>query len=315
MEVALRIRHVGKTFGKGHALKDINFEIFPGEIFGCLGPTGAGKTTLIRLITGLLPIEEGSIEIFDKNITTNFEEAMRQIGGIIEEPIFYKSLTGMQNLTMLARMRPSVTQKRILEVAELVGLDNYLDLKIERYSLGMRQRLGLAQALLHNPRLLILDEPTNGLDPAGIRQLWDILRMLAHEKGICVLLSSHLMSEMELICDRVGIISSGQLLDVKPVDELIHSVGSTTTLYRYKVSNAFEAEHAIRLVTPAPVTICDDMHLEVPLPTDEADSLLPEINHQLLAWGLDIYTIIPVENRSLEDAFLYMTGRGGAKFV
>ncbi len=316
MEVALRIRHVGKNFGKQRALKDINFEVFPGEIFGFLGPTGSGKTTLIRLITGLLPIEEGSIEIFDKNIATNFEEAMRQIGGIIEQPIFYKQLTGMQNLTMLARMRPHVTQKRILEVAELVGLDNYLHMKIERYSLGMRQRLGLAQALLHNPKLLILDEPTLGLDPAGIHQLWDILRVLSHEKGICILLSSHLMSEMENICDRVAIISSGQLLEVKSVDELIHSVGSTTTLYRYKVSNAFEAEQAIRLVTPAPVTICDDMHLEVPLPTDEVNYLLPEINHQLLAWGLDIYTIIPVENRSLEDAFLYMTGReGGANFV
>lgn len=315
MEVALRIRHVGKTFGKRRALKDINFEIFPGEIFGFLGPTGAGKTTLIRLITGLIPVEEGSIEIFDKNISTDFENAMQQIGGIIENPSFYKSLTGMQNLTMLARMRPGVTHTRILEVAELVGLANYLDLKIERYSLGMRQRLGLAQALLHNPRLLILDEPTNGLDPAGIRQLWDTLRVLAHEKGICILLSSHLMSEMELICDRVGIISNGQLLEVKTVDELIHSVGSTTTLYRYKVSNAYEAELAIRLITPSPITICDDMHLEVPLPTSEANALLPEINHQLLAWGLDIFTIVPIENRSLEDAFLYMTGQGGNKFV
>lgn len=315
MEVALRIRHVGKTFGKHRVLKDINFEIFPGEIFGFLGPNGAGKTTLIRLITGLLPMEEGSIEIFDNNITTHFEAAMEQVGGMIEHPSFYKSLTGMQNLTMLARMRPGVTRERILEVASLVGLNNYLDQKTEKYSLGMRQRLGLAQALMHRPRLLILDEPTNGLDPAGIRQLWDILRRLAHERGICILLSSHLMSEMELICDRVGIISGGQLLEVKPVEELIRSVGGTTTLYRYKVSDAEEAGNAIRLVTPAPVTICDDMHLEVPLPTGEADTLLPEINHQIIAWGLDIYTITPVENRSLEDAFLYMTGNGGGQLV
>ncbi len=311
MEIALRVRHVGKIFGKHRVLKDITFEIFPGEIFGFLGPTGAGKTTLIRLITGLLPMEEGSIEIFGNNITTRFEAAMGLVGGMIEHPCFYRYLTGMQNLAMLSRMRPGVTQERILEVSSLVGLNNYLNQRVEKYSLGMRQRLGLAQALMHKPKLLILDEPTNGLDPAGIRQLWEILRQLAHEQGICILLSSHLMSEMELICDRVGIISAGQLLDVKPVEELIRSVGGASTLYRYKVSDAAEARHAIRLVTPAPVTLCDSTHLEVPLPTEEADALLAEINHQLMAWGLDIYTITPVENRSLEDAFFYMTGNGG----
>ena len=218
MTAALRIEHLNKYFGKKQILHDISFETYPGEVFGFLGPNGAGKTTTIKIAVGHLRLDDGDILINGQSIRKNFESAMAQVGGIIENPEFYKYMTGMQNLRQYARMRGNVDEKRINEVVEIVGLKNRINDKVGKYSLGMRQRLGVAQAILHRPKLLILDEPTNGLDPAGIKELRDILKNLAHKENICVIVSSHLMSEMELMCDRVGIIANGKLTGVHTVE-------------------------------------------------------------------------------------------------
>lgn len=223
MTTALKLEHVNKTIGKRQILHDITFETYAGEVFGFLGPNGAGKTTTIKMIVGLLRLDEGTISVNGSELNRNFEKAMRNIGGIVENPELYKHLTGLQNLQQYARMRGGVSRKRIGEVVELVGLSNRIHEKVSHYSLGMRQRLGVAQSILHHPKVLILDEPTNGLDPAGIKELRDILKNLAHEENISVLVSSHLMSEMELMCDRVGIIVEGKLIDVQTVEELISS--------------------------------------------------------------------------------------------
>ena len=180
METALKIQNLNKHFGKKQILKDLNMELKAGEVFGFLGPNGAGKTTTIKMIVGMLYIEQGSIEVCGVDVTKNFEKAMSNIGAIVENPEMYKYLTGMQNLRQYARMRKGVTEERIKEVVELVGLSNRINEKVSKYSLGMRQRLGVAQAILHRPKVLILDEPSNGLDPAGIKQLRDILKNLAH---------------------------------------------------------------------------------------------------------------------------------------
>ena len=216
-EPIISLQNVTKRIGRTTIIDDLTFDVPQGEIFGFLGPNGAGKTTTIRMIVGLMSTTKGQILIKGKNIKTEFEQAIRHVGAIVENPEMYKYLSGYLNLVHYARMVPGVTKERIDEVVKLVKLENRIHDKVKKYSLGMRQRLGVAQALLHRPSLLILDEPTNGLDPAGIRELRDYLRQLTRTEGITVIVSSHLLSEMELMCDRVAILQQGKLVDVKPI--------------------------------------------------------------------------------------------------
>ncbi len=171
MTTILSVRDVKKVIGKKTLVENISFDVKQGEVFGFLGPNGAGKTTTIRMLVGLIKATEGTISIGGYSIKENFREAMRQIGSIVENPELYTYLTGWENLKQFARMLGDISDERIIEIAEMVHLDERIHDKVKTYSLGMKQRLGIAQALLGNPKLLILDEPTNGLDPAGIREL------------------------------------------------------------------------------------------------------------------------------------------------
>ncbi|MGL5348877.1 MAG: ABC transporter ATP-binding protein, partial [Peptostreptococcaceae bacterium] len=200
MSTVLELRNVSKIMGKKTLVEDVSFTINRGEIFGFLGPNGAGKTTTIKMITGLYKISKGEIYIDGYSIKKDFEKALSGVGGIIENPEMYGNLTGMDNLKIYARMHGNVSEDRIDEVVKLVKLGNRINDKVSKYSLGMRQRLGVAQALLHRPKLLILDEPTNGLDPMGIKELRETLRELSNKEGLAVMVSSHLLSEMELMC-------------------------------------------------------------------------------------------------------------------
>jgi ABC-2 type transport system ATP-binding protein len=217
MDIVLKTIGLTKRFGKRLAADNINLETYAGEVFGFLGPNGAGKTTTIKMILGLLHPDAGEIYINGVNTRTDFEEAMANIGGIVEGPEMYGYLSGLQNLQQYRRIREGVSRQRLDEVIRLVGLEKRIREKVKKYSLGMKQRLGVAHAIMHRPRLLILDEPTNGLDPAGIKQLRDIIKDLAHNQGVGVFVSSHQLAEMQLMCDRVGIISNGRLVDVRPV--------------------------------------------------------------------------------------------------
>lgn len=180
---------------------------------------GAGKTTTIRMMIGLMKISNGDVQILGKSIKDNYKEAISEVGAIVENPEMYPFMTGMQNLTHFARMIPSVSKERVKEVITLVGLEKEINEKVARYSLGMRQRLGIAQALLHNPSVLILDEPTNGLDPAGIREIRQYIRKLAEKHNVTIIISSHLLSEIELMCDRIGIIKNGELDAIQTVND------------------------------------------------------------------------------------------------
>jgi ABC-2 type transport system ATP-binding protein len=211
-----------KIIGQRTIVDNASFELRHGEVFGFLGPNGAGKTTTIRMLVGLIRPTAGRVTICGHDLRRDFEKAMRCVGCIVENPDLYRFMTGRENLEHFARML-RVPKSEIPRVAELVALEHRLDQRVGTYSLGMRQRLGIAQALLGDPQLLILDEPANGLDPAGIREIRTLLRRLAEERGMSVFVSSHLLAEVELMCDRVAIIHKGRILKEGDVRQLISS--------------------------------------------------------------------------------------------
>ena len=209
-----------KIIGDRTIVDSVSFSLFPGEVFGFLGPNGAGKTTTIRMLVGLIKPTAGRVTVCGFDVRREFEQAMRNVGCIVENPDLYRFMTGRENLEHFARML-GASSEDIERVAKLVALSHRLEQRVGTYSLGMRQRLGIAQAMLGRPRLLILDEPANGLDPAGIREIRELLRSLAREQEMSVFVSSHLLAEVELMCDRVAIIHKGKLLREGTVAELI----------------------------------------------------------------------------------------------
>ena len=309
----LQIKNVNLNVGNTALLSNINLTLEQGKIYGVLGPNGAGKTTLIKMITGLLNIDDGEILINGKSLEHDFEAAMENIGAIVENPEFYKYMTGKQNILQYARLHKSVTIERVNEVIELVGLSNRINEKVGKYSLGMRQRLGLAITLLHNPKVLILDEPTNGLDPAGIKQLRDILTNMAHKEDVCVLVSSHLMSEMELMCDRVAILSNGNILSVDTMENMLHIVSGQDVTYNFEVSDSNSAITIITDYNPDIVnSITGDTTFELKINRDSSKDIVSTITDLLVKNKISIYAIIPIENQKLEDAFMEITNvKGG----
>ena len=304
-DIVLKLERVTKKIRNRKIVDSLSFEVHRGEVFGLLGPNGAGKTTAIRMMVGLMSITEGEIWINGFNVRTHFEDAMRHVGAIVENPEFYKFLSGYRNLVHFARMNPGVPAERIDEAVELVGLKNRIGDKVKTYSLGMRQRLGIAQAVLHRPKLLILDEPTNGLDPAGIRELRDYLRRLAREEGIAVVVSSHLLSEMELMCDRVAIIQNGRLIDVRPVKGNGKELETRAQMILFDIDRSRDAAEAIRKWTGSIPKVQEDGKIAAVLEREQ----IPELAARLVSDGFRLYGIRPVE-KSLEDQFLEVT-RGG----
>jgi len=304
MEAVLKINNVSKTFGSKKVVSNVSFEVYAGEVFGFLGPNGAGKTTTIKMIMGFLGIDEGQVYINGYNLRKNYEKAMSDIGGIVENPEMYKDLSGRVNLNMYARTHDGVTKERIEDVINIVGMQNRINEKVKKYSLGMKQRCGLAQAILHKPKLLILDEPTNGLDPVGIRELRDLLKKLAHEDNIAVFVSSHMLSEMELMCDRVGIINNGKLLYVKPIKELIEDA-TGAPVHRFFVE---PATRALELLKPNYEKLIRAAFVDaVDIAVERKD--VPPIAKLLVSNDISLYSIFKLEN-SLEDAFISITGGG-----
>lgn len=300
-EPIVELRGVTKRIGSKTIIDKLSFEVPRGEVFGFLGPNGAGKTTTIRMMVGLMSITEGDVLIGGHSITDSFEKAIKQVGAIVENPEMYKYLSGWNNLKHYARMVPGITKHRIQEVVNLVGLENRIHDKVKTYSLGMRQRLGVAQALLHKPALLILDEPTNGLDPAGIRELRDYLRRLSQEEGISVVVSSHLLSEMELMCDRVAIIQNGRLVDVRLIKDFVQDGERSSVVFEVN-----DVEKAQQVLAQNNGDLTPELQKEgLVLRLDREE--IAEVTALLVHAGIKIYGIKPV-TKSLEDKFLEMTG-------
>ncbi|WP_421380073.1 ABC transporter ATP-binding protein [Bacillus salacetis] len=303
MKTILELKNVSKVIKGRKIIDSLSFGVQEGEVFGFLGPNGAGKTTTIRMIVGLMGITEGDIVVNGVSVKSNFEGAIRDIGAIVENPELYKFLSGYKNLQQFARMHKGITDERIKEVVELVGLTERIHDKVKTYSLGMRQRLGIAQCLLHNPKLLILDEPTNGLDPAGIREIRDYIRRLASENGMAVIVSSHLLSEMEMMCDRIGIIQKGKLVDVQQVKEFVQG---SELVYQLELGDAEKASIVIQEAFPDFQHKLNEGKLQIALTKEQ----VPELVSILVQHTIDIYSVMPVA-KTLEDRFLEITNEKG----
>lgn len=210
----LEVSNVKKRLGKREIIKGISFNVKEGEIFGFLGPNGAGKTTTIRMLVGLIAPNDGSIKIMGHDLKKDREKALACLGAVVENPELYGYLSGRENLMQIARIR-KVPKQRVKEIISLIGLEGRIDDKFKKYSLGMKQRLGLGAALLDNPKLLILDEPTNGLDPSGILDFRNIVKKAAKEYGMSVFVSSHILSEIQQLCDTVAFINEGKIQSIE----------------------------------------------------------------------------------------------------
>ncbi|MGX9133879.1 ABC transporter ATP-binding protein [Rummeliibacillus sp. JY-2-4R] len=295
MKPIVELKNLSKAIKGKQIIKDLNIELYPGQITGFLGPNGAGKTTTIRMMTGLMRPTEGEVLIDGISLSQNFDKAISKVGVIVENPEMYKYLSGAKNLLHFARMHDNVSKERITEVVRLVGLENRIHEKVSTYSLGMRQRLGLAQALLHHPKFLILDEPTNGLDPAGIREFREHLRTIARQENVSIFVSSHLLSEIELICDRIAVIQNGELIDIREIANEQQS-----TYY-------FEVEQSCEQILKMQNYRFEKQSKGYLIAIERED--VPKLIASLITEGIDIYSV-QQHHQSLEDQFLEMTGGG-----
>ncbi|AOV06432.1 ABC transporter ATP-binding protein [Sporosarcina ureilytica] len=293
----VELRGLSKTIGKKKIIDNLNLSLYPGQITGFLGPNGAGKTTTIRMMVGLMKPTSGDVLIDGVALRENFEEGLSKVGVIVENPEMYKYMSGYKNLVHFARMHPNVTKARIDEVVQQVGMQNRIHEKVASYSLGMRQRLGLAQALLHRPKFLILDEPTNGLDPAGIREFRMYLRSIAEKEGVSVFVSSHMLSEIELMCDRIAVIQNGKLLNIEEMSDAKESH------YYIEASPLERVEQIVTAEGKTAEWFKDGLLLQI-----EKEEI-PSLVGRLVAENIQLYAIQP-HVITLEDQFLELTGGG-----
>ncbi|MFD0713620.1 ABC transporter ATP-binding protein [Paenibacillus sp. GCM10027626] len=309
-DVVLHVKGVQKKIRRKPIIHDVSFDVYAGEIFGFLGPNGSGKTTTIRMLVDLIKPTAGTIEVCGFNIDREPEQALRHIGCIVENPEVYTYMTGWENLEQFARMQEGIDTARIKEVVEIVGLDQRIHDKVKTYSLGMRQRLGIAQALLGRPRLLILDEPTNGLDPKGIKELREFVRMLA-DQGMSVFISSHLLSEIQLMCDRVAIISRGTVLAVGTVEELVAQAGDYV-VWQFDQPEAgrelLSSDKEIRFVVDGEHRIEESLlaAMEQPVVTVMPEQRIPEVVKMAVQASIGVRSVQHI-SPTLEQLFLNMT--------
>lgn len=291
----LEVKNLNKSFGRKRVLNDVSFEINEGEILGFIGPNGAGKTTTIKLILGLQTIDSGEVLINGYNIKKDFVKAIERVGAIVENPDAYLYLSGRKNLELIASLYKGIDKKRIDEVIKMAGLEKRINDKVSKYSLGMRQRLGIASALLSNPNLLILDEPTNGLDPEGIKELRDLLKRLAKNK-IAVLISSHNLAELESFCTNVCIIKNGSVISSSKITELKENEGSYYELELSKTTG-------LKSLGIEKEEIISNNIIHVKRDKEGVAKLIRDLVNK----NIDIYQVKLLEV-SLEDAFLKETG-------
>ena len=291
-DLILKCVDLHKKLGKKQILQGIYIELYSGDILGFIGPNGAGKTTTIKLILGLQSITKGNVIINGYDIEKNFKKAIEKVGAIVENPDLYMYMSGYENLKLIQNMYKEIDNKRNEEVIKLVGLENRINDKVSKYSLGMRQRLGIAQAIIHKPNLLILDEPTNGLDPEGIKEMRDLLKYLSKKEGMGILISSHNLAELESFCNKVCIIDEGVVIEKSEVKEfkknenrVIFKVNSTENL---AIKDAKEIKKNSFVVKAT---------------KEEVASIIKT----LVKSNIDIYEVRE-EELSLEEAFLKKTG-------
>lgn len=294
----IRLDNVSKTFGRGRkrveAVRQLSLNVEAGQVFGFLGPNGAGKSTTIRMMMDLIRPSSGEVYLYGRPVRGNYK-LMRQVGALVEGASFYNFLTGRKNLEILARSGDCYDSAHLQRLIKQVGMADAADRKVQGYSTGMKQRLGLAAALLNDPDLVVLDEPTNGLDPAGIQDVRYFIRDLVEKQGKTVFLSSHLLSEVEQVCDQVGIINNGRLVQTGNVTELLSAQSSI----RLEVT---PLDRSLGLLLPAWPVTANGRWLEVQAPRDA----IPTIVNQLVAAEVQVFQVV-VQQQSLEALFLAAT--------
>lgn len=306
MTAAVHAEHLSKHFASFTAVHDVSLHVDAGSIFGFIGPNGAGKTTTMRMLLGLISPSSGSVTLFGHDIRHDFKAAISNVGALVEGPAFYPFLSGRQNLRIFARISGGVPAGRIDEVLEQVGLSKRSEDRVKAYSQGMRQRLGIALAMLEAPRLLILDEPTNGLDPQGTREMRELVRHVRDEHGTTVLLSSHLLGEMEQICDQLAVISSGRILREGSLDEVIGHEGERVELS----VDIDDAAKAAKLLLERFATESSSPRLGR-LEFLRGSLELAEVTRALIQAGVRVTEFTP-RRRNLEQAFVELTGERSA---
>ena len=291
----LKCDKICKKFGKKQILDNVSLEVKSGDILGFIGPNGAGKTTTIKLLLGLQSIDSGKVTINGYDIEKNFEKAIEKVGAIVENPDLYMYLSGYENLKLIKNMYKNVDKKRIDEVVKLVKLEKRINDKVSKYSLGMRQRLGIAQALIHKPNLLILDEPTNGLDPEGIKELRDLIKNLAENENMAIIISSHNLAELESFCNKVTIIKNGKIVETNSISE----VKKVEKSYIVEVDDIENIENLLDY----PLEKINNKKIKIQVEKED----VPQVVESLVKANKKIY-MVKEEILSLEDAFLKKTG-------
>lgn len=292
MNTILKCENLNKKFGKKQILKNVSLEVNEGDILGFIGPNGAGKTTTIKMILGLQSIDSGNVYINNYNIKKEYEKAIEKVGAIVENPDLYMYLTGYENLKLIQNLYKNVSKERINEVVKLVKLNTRINDKVSKYSLGMRQRLGIAAALINKPNLLILDEPTNGLDPEGIKELRDILKKLAQKENVGIIISSHNLSELESFCNKIVIIKNGEIVE----ENKLSNFKKIEESYIIEVDN-------ITKIKEIEFEKINEKNIRIHVNKKE----IPAIIKKLVENNIKIYTVRE-ETITLEDAFLKRTG-------
>ncbi|UOE95789.1 ABC transporter ATP-binding protein [Alkalihalobacillus sp. LMS39] len=300
MEYIVKTKRLSKTFGKEKAVNEVSMNIKKGEIYGFLGPNGAGKTTTIRMLLGLMKPTAGEVELFNQNLKRDKIEILRKIGSLVENPSYYPHLTAYENLEAIRKI-VNVPKTRIMKVLDIVRLTDVATKKVKGFSLGMKQRLGIAAALLHEPELLILDEPTNGLDPSGIIEMRNLIKRLPEDYGMTVLISSHLLTEIDQMATTVGILSKGHLIFEDSIDKLrsrsqkklVFTTSESRKGWRFLKTKGIEAE-------------CRGNQIYI---EDVSNDDIAQIVKWFVADNISIYRI-EEEKRSLEDIFLEITKEG-----
>lgn len=303
MEYVVQTNHLSKKFGSEYAVKNLNLSIPKGEIFGFLGSNGAGKSTTIRLLLGLMKPTSGTVQIFGQDLKKHRKQILRRVGSLVESPSYYPHLTAYENLEVLRKIL-DLPSERIIDALETVKLSDVANKKVKGFSLGMKQRLGIAASLLNQPQLLILDEPTNGLDPAGIIEIRQLIKRLPEEYGMTVFISSHLLSEIEQIATRVGVITKGKIIFQDTIESMLSIAKPKIQL---KVKNAEQARRA--LFTKGIQVEHQEEHLFLSQSSDEE---VADVIRFLVEEGHSIYRV-EEKKRSLEEIFLEMTAEEQAR--
>lgn len=299
-DIVLRTEKLGKKFGHRWAASDINLEVRRGDVFGFLGPNGAGKSTTIRMVLSLIEPSTGSVELFGHSLSKKRELALARVAGIVEKPDFYLYLSAYRNMQIAGQLTLGANpeKKRIMEELALVGLEERAFDRVKTFSHGMKQRLGIAQALLCRPELILLDEPTNGLDPQGMKEVRELIKTLSAERGITVFLSSHLLNEVEQVATRMAIINKGTMIIQGTVADLLKAQANRVDIHAEPLEEALRI--VARFIPSGNIQTLTD-RLSVSAETTQ----IPEIVSALAAEGCRIYSIEP--RRSLEEYFLAVT--------